>query len=205
MILSRMLCAFALTLASGVARAEESPMDTVFAQLEQANLMAAFFQQASMEDVPSGRYILEGLQVLDADAAVPFRHVAGDGAGGAFILLQDGSLAWVDSEGSAAALGRTLDEALATVLALGSWVDALRFTRAPTKAGARAAWDEWRAKWNVPDGPESAEASREIATLLALPEITDPFGALYDAARQGAALTFQAPVGEFVNRGRPDP
>ncbi|MFV0297073.1 MAG: hypothetical protein ACK5JT_13245 [Hyphomicrobiaceae bacterium] len=109
----------------------------------------------------------------------------------------------ISTGGTAAVLGGNTRQAIATMLALGSWADALRFAGGPDREAARTAWSEWRTSWGVPEGPDDEQAAEAIRQLLELSEPDDPFGTLYAAATSGTDMTVQAQSRTFRAPGDP--
>ena len=160
---------------STLAHAEVRDMQEVFATVTGAGLMEPFYAIASIEPPPSGATLLEDVILGDQ---LPYTHVGGDGAGGAFVRLADGALIYISSEGETAGLGDSIEELLAITLSMDSWMAALRFVRADAEADAKA-WAAYRREWDLPERPAREAEAIDILALFGLTPLAAPFEHLH--------------------------
>lgn len=173
--------------------AQELSMQETFEKIENAGLIEPFFAMTSIEPPPSGELILEGVTVQNNNN---YDHIAGDGAGGAFIQLVDGSIFYISSEGEAAGISANLEDLLAVGLSMYSWADALRYIQGDLEAD-RKSWILFREEWRIPAAPEYPTEAREILSLLGIDPVEDPFSMLHEAVTMNKSIKVQDQHGDL--------
>lgn len=170
-----LLVVMSLCASSQFANADDLDTKSVLSIITEAGLLEPFYKITSIEHPPSGELILDGVIVGDG---VWYEHVGGDGAGGAFITLADGTLIYLSSEGEAANLGKSVEKFLAISLSMYSWNSALRFVRGDLENDTKD-WESYRQEWGMPAKPECEEEAIKILNLFDLKPSAEPFSELH--------------------------
>ncbi|QPF91370.1 hypothetical protein [Bradyrhizobium commune] len=129
------------------------------------------------------------------------QQIAGDGAGGAFVLLPSEHVLYVSSEGRAGIIANGFEAFVQLVVARPYWLDILKFSAGGDLAEMRRAAIALEA--TLDDEDEVNEARKEIRSALDLPEPDDPVGALYEAVAASDAIvraTDGSPFTTLFNR-----
>ena len=129
------------------------------------------------------------------------RQIAGDGSGGAFVLLPSQDVLYVSSEGRAGIIAGSFEAFVQLVVACPYWLDIVKFSAGGDLAEMRRAAIALEA--TLDDEDEVNEAREEIRAALDLPEPDDSVGALYDAVAASDAIvrtTDGSPFTTLFNR-----
>ncbi|MBR0784583.1 hypothetical protein [Bradyrhizobium iriomotense] len=129
------------------------------------------------------------------------RQIGSDGSGGTFVLLPSQNVLYVSSEGRAGIIAESFEAFIQLVVARPYWLDILKFSGGGDLLEMRRAADALEA--TLDDEDEINEAREDIRTALALPEVNDPVGALYEAVAASDAIvraTDGSPFTTLFNR-----
>ncbi len=119
------------------------------------------------------------------DPPAPFVAIAGDGAGGIFLVYGEGDtkrlpVLYVTSEGQAGRVASNLTEFLGILMDIPYWRDLLHFSNNGSLPDMRKT-AEFSEHDYLEGSPELPDARQRIMSVLSIPKICDPIKTLHDA------------------------